>query len=172
MILIFVDHIRMDFLMAISFFFVYGLKHEEYSSPINFQIFHCFIVLVVFFVTTQSSESIYAWFRKKLHFLLNFISYHIFAIYVSGASLGLSAACGLIAVSETCLPSVDALTVRCIKMHHHVQPAITCLQFSSNIFMTDTCAQTHRDSAPVCVARCSTLIGDLWKHYWFLSQHE
>ena len=52
---------------------------------------------------------------KKWRFFLNFISYHIFALYVGGASLGLPTACRLIAVSGTRLPSVDGLVVRSIK---------------------------------------------------------
>ena len=82
---------------------------------------------------------------KKMTFFLNFISYHIFATYVRGASLGFPAACRLIAVSGARLPSIDGLVVRYVKMHHHVQPAITiCLQFISNMFTTDTCIQTQR----------------------------
>ena len=69
-------------------------------------------------------------FVKKMTFFPNFLSYHIFAICVGGASLGLPTACRLIAVSGARLPSVDGLVVRCIKMHHHVKSAITiCLQF-------------------------------------------
>ena len=67
----------------------------------------------------------------KMTFFPNFFSYHIFAIYVGGASLGLPTACRLIAVSGAHLPSVDGLVVRCIKMHHHVKSAITiCLHFA------------------------------------------
>ena len=77
------------------------------------------------------------------------LSYHIFATYVGGASLGLPTACRLIAVSGACLPLVDGLVVRCIKMHHHVKSAITiCLQFISNMFTIYTCIPTHRGSAP------------------------
>ena len=66
----------------------------------------------------------------KNDFFPNCFSYHIFAINVGGASLGLPTACRLIAVSGARLPSVDGLVVRCIKMHHHVKSAITiCLQF-------------------------------------------
>ena len=54
-------------------------------------------------------------FVKKLHFKFFFISYHIFEIYVGGASLGVPTACGLIAVSGARLPSADSLAVRCIK---------------------------------------------------------
>ena len=95
-----------------------------------FETFSCFIVLVVFLVIVQSSELISVWFCEKMTFFPNFFSYHIFAIYVGGASLGLPTACRLIAVSGARLPSVDGLVVRCIKMHHHVKSAITiCLQF-------------------------------------------
>ena len=82
--------------------------------------FSCFIVLVVFFVTVQSSELISVWFCEKMTFFPNFFSYHIFAIYVGGAPLGLLTACRLIAVSGARLPSVDGLVVRCVKMHHHM----------------------------------------------------
>ena len=54
---------------------------------------------------------------KKCHFFLNFISYHIFAMNVGGASLGLPVVCRLIAVIKARFPSVDGLIVRCIKMH-------------------------------------------------------
>ena len=95
-----------------------------------FEKFSCFIVLVVFLVIVQSSELVSVWFCKKMTFFPNFFSYHIFAIFVGGASLGLPTACRLIAVSGARLPSVDGLVVRCIKMHHHVKSAITiCLQF-------------------------------------------
>ena len=95
-----------------------------------FEKFSCFIVLVVFLVIVQSSELVSVWFCEKMTFFPNFFSYHIFAIYVGGASLGLPTACRLIAVSGARLPSVDGLVVRCIKMHHHVKSAITiCLQF-------------------------------------------
>ena len=52
---------------------------------------------------------------SKMTFFINFISFHIFAIYVGGACWGLPAACRLIAVSGARLPSVDGLTVRYIK---------------------------------------------------------
>ena len=95
-----------------------------------FEKFSCFIVLVVFLVIVQSSELVSVWFCEKMTFFPNFFSYHIFAIYVGGASLGLPTACRLIAVSGARLPSVYGLVVRCIKMHHHVKSAITiCLQF-------------------------------------------
>ena len=115
-----------------------------------FEKFSCFIVLVVFLVIVQSSELVSVWFCDKMTFFLFFCSYHIFAIYVGGASLGLPTACRLIAVSGARLPSVDGLVVRCIKMHHHVKSAITiCLQFIQNMFTIYTCIPTHRGSAPV-----------------------
>ena len=95
-----------------------------------FEKFSCFIILVVFLVIVQSSELVSVWFCEKMNFFPIFFSYHIFAIYVGGASLGLPTACRLIADSGARLPSVDVLVVRCIKMHHHVKSAITiCLQF-------------------------------------------
>ena len=100
------------------------------SKTFIFEKFLCFIVLVVFLVIVQSSELIYVWFCEKMTFFPNLFSYHIFAIYVGGASLGLPTACRVIAVSGARLPSVDGLVVRCIKMHHHAKSAITiCLQF-------------------------------------------
>ena len=77
--------------------------------------FSCIVVLIVFFVIVQSSGLTSVWFREKMTFFLNFISFHIFAIYVGGACWGLPAACRLIAVSGARLPSVDGLTVRYIK---------------------------------------------------------
>ena len=110
-----------------------GLKDRAHLSTFKtfiFEKFSCFIVLVVFLVIVQSSELVSVWFCEKMTFFPNFFSYHIFAIYVGGASLGLPTACRLIAVSGARLPSVDGLVVRCIKMHHHVKSAITiCLQF-------------------------------------------
>ena len=104
--------------------------HLSTFKIIIFEKFSCFIVLVVFLVIVQSSELVSVWFCEKMTFFPNFFIYHIFAIYVGGASLGLPTACRLIAVSGARLPSVDGLVVRCIKMHHHVQSAITiCLQF-------------------------------------------
>ena len=116
--------------------FSFGLdlvKDRAHLSTFKIFIFEkcsCFIVLVVFLVIVQSSELVSVWFCEKMTFFPNFFSYHIFAIYVGGASLGLPTACRLIAVSGARLPSVDGLVVRCIKMHHHVKSAITiCLQF-------------------------------------------
>ena len=95
------------------------LKDRAHLSTFKFFIFEkfsCFIVLVVFLVIVQSSELISVWFReKKWHFFLNFVSYHIFAIYVGGASLWLPTARRLIAVSGARLPLADGLVVRCIK---------------------------------------------------------
>ena len=73
----------------------------------------------------QSAELISVCFCEKMTFFPNFVTYFIFAKYVSGASLGLPTACRLIAVSGARLPSVDGLVVRCIEMHHHVKSAIT-----------------------------------------------
>ena len=113
--------------------FIHILKDRAHLSTFKifiFEKFSCFIVLVVFLVIVQSSELVSVWFSEKMTFFPNFFSYHIFAIYVGGASLWLPTACRLIAVSGARLPSVDGLVVRCIKMHHHVKSAITiCLQF-------------------------------------------
>ena len=127
--------------------------------------FSCFVVLVVFLVIVQSSELISSWFCEKNDiFFQNFISYHIFAIYVGGASLGLPTACRLIAVSGARLPSADRLVIRCIKMHHHVESAITiCLQFISNMFTIYTSIPTHRGSAPVFMPTKRSVIRDLCK---------
>ena len=94
------------------------LKDRAHLSTFKFFIlekFSCIVVLIVFFVIVQSSWLISVWFREKMTFFLNFISFHIFAIYVGGACWGLPAACRLIAVSGARLPSVDGLTVRYIK---------------------------------------------------------
>ena len=123
-----------------------------------------FIVLVVFLVIVQSSELISVWFCEKMTFFSNFFSYHIFAIYVGGASLGLPTACRLIAVSGAGLPLANGLVVRCIKMHHHVKSAITIyLQFISNMFTIYKCIPTHRGSAPVFMPTKSSVIRDLYK---------
>ena len=97
---------------------VLHVKDRAHLSTFKFFIlekFSCIVVLIVFFVIVQSSGLTYVWFREKTTFFLNFISFHIFAIYVGGACWGLPAACGLIAVSGARLPSVDGLTVRYIK---------------------------------------------------------
>ena len=133
--------IKLVFYIENVFIFLYGnnFKDRAHLSTFKFFIFDefsCLIVLVVFWLLSNHQN----WFlcdfvKKKWHFFLNFISFHIFAIYVGGASLGLPTACRLIAVSGARLPSVDGLVVRCIKMHHHVKSAITiCLQFTSNMF--------------------------------------
>ena len=78
------------------------IKDRAHLSTFKIFIFEkcsCFIVLVVFLVIVQSSELISVWFCEKMTFFPNFFSYHIFAIYVGGASLGLPTACRLIAVS-------------------------------------------------------------------------
>ena len=94
------------------------VKDRAHLSTFEFFIlekFSCIVVLIVFFVIVQSSGLISVWFRQKMTFFINFISFHIFAIYVGGACWGLPAACRLIAVSRARLPSVDGLTVRYIK---------------------------------------------------------
>ena len=142
---------------------VSAFKDRAHLSTFNFFIFEkfsCFIVLVVFLVIVQSSKLISVWFCEKWHFFCNFISYHIFAIYVGGACFGLPTACRLIAVSGARLPSADDLVVRCIKMHHHVKSAITiCLQFIINMFMIYKCIPTHRGSVPVFMHRWSLGMG-------------
>ena len=92
------------------------LKDRAHQSTFKiFEKFSCFIVLVVFLVIVQSSELVSVWFCEKMTFFPIFFSYHIFAIYVGGASFGLPTACRLIAVSGARLPSVDGLVVRYIK---------------------------------------------------------
>ena len=96
----------------------FAFKDRAHLSTFKFFIFEkfsCFIVLVVFLVIVQSSELISVWFCEKMTIFLNFTSYHIFAIYVGGATLWLPTACRLIAVSGARLPSADGLVVRCIK---------------------------------------------------------
>ena len=133
------------------------LKDRAYLSTFKFFIFEkfsCFIVLVVFLVIVQSSELISVWFCEKNDiFFLNFISYHIFAIYVGGASLGLPTACRLIAVSGARLPSADGLFVRCIK-------CTTMLNLSSqyvcDLFQTDLryiSVYQHTEAPPLCLCR-------------------
>ena len=147
-------HLKVKFYPILSFEFVRVITHHPFKprSPnldqrwkknffkdrahlstfkiFIFDKFSCFIVLVVFLVIVQSSELVSVWFCEKMTFFPNFFSYHIFALYVGGASLGLPTACRLIAVSGARLPSVDGLVVRCIKMQHHIKSAITiCLQF-------------------------------------------
>ena len=94
------------------------VKDRAHLSTFEFFIlekFSCIVVLIVFFVIIQSSGLISVWFRQNMTFFINFISFHIFAIYVGGACWGLPTACRLIAVSGARLPSVDGLTVRYIK---------------------------------------------------------
>ena len=94
------------------------VKDRAHLSTFKFFIlekFSCIVVLIVFFVIVQSSGLTSVWFREKMTFFLNFISFHIFKIYVGGACWGLPAACMLIAVSGARLPSVDGLTVMYIK---------------------------------------------------------
>ena len=97
---------------------VTSIKDRAHLSTFEFFIlekFSCIVVLIVFFVIVQSWGLISVWFRQKMTFFINFISFHIFAIYVGGACWGLPAACRLIAVSGARLPSVDGLTVSYIK---------------------------------------------------------
>ena len=73
-------------------------KDRAHLSTFKFFIlekFSCIVVLIVFFVIVQSSGLTSVWFREKITFFLNFISFHIFAIYVGGACWGLPAACRL-----------------------------------------------------------------------------
>ena len=101
-----------------KYVFVFHVKDRAHLSTFKiviFDKFSCFIVLVVFLVIVQSSELISVWFCEKMTFKKKIISYHIFAIYVGGASLGVPTACRLIAVSGARLPSADGLAVRCIK---------------------------------------------------------
>ena len=142
----------------------WAFKDRAHLSTFKFFIFEkfsCFIVLVVFFGYCPIIRLISVWFCKKRDI---FISYHIFAIYVGVASLGLPTACRLIAVSGARLLSADGLVVRCIKMHHHVKSAITiCLQFVSNIFTICKCIPTHRGSARVFMPTKSSAIRYLCK---------
>ena len=125
-----INHMVLTYKGMIGVLVVKDRAHLSTFKIFIFEKFSCFIVLVVFLVIAQSSELVSVWFCEKMTFFPNFFSYHIFAIYVGGASLGLPTACRLIAVSGARLPSVDGLVVRCIKMHHHVKSAITiCLQF-------------------------------------------
>ena len=91
-------------------------NHRGYITGVSkYHNVSCIVVLIVFFVIVQSSGLTSVWFREKMTFFLNLISFHIFPIYVGGACWGLPAACRLIAVCGARLPSVDGLTVRYIK---------------------------------------------------------
>ena len=129
------------------------LKDRANLSTYKFFVFErcwCIIVLVLFLVIFGYQNSFLCDFVKKWHFWLNLISYSIFAIFVGGASLGLTTAFRLIAVSGARLSLVDVLVVRCIKVPHHVKSAIKIyLQFISNMFTGYTCIPTRRGSAPV-----------------------
>ena len=130
------------------------LKDRAHLSTFEFFIlekFSCIVVLIVFFVIVQSSGLISVWFRQKMTFFINFISFHIFAIYVGGACWGLPAACRLIAVSGARLPSVDGLTVRYIKNAPLLNlPSKYVCDLISNLFSIHVRAiQTYRDYAPV-----------------------
>ena len=66
-----------------------GVKDRAHLSTLKifiFEKFSCFIVLVVFLGFVQSSELVSVWCCDKMTFFPNFFSYHIFAIYVGGAS--------------------------------------------------------------------------------------
>ena len=130
------------------------IKDRAHLSTFEFFIlekFSCIVVLIVFFVIVQSSGLISVWFRQKMTFFINFISFHIFAIYVGGACWGLPAACRLIAVSGARLPSVDGLTVRYIKNAPLLNlPSKYVCDLISNLFSIHVRAiQTYRDYAPV-----------------------
>ena len=119
---LYVCDVLMDLSIEFSYILIvhilHDLKDRAHLSTFKFVIFEkfsCFIVLVVFLVVVQSSELISVWFCEKMTFKKKIISYHIFAIYVGGASLGVPTACRLIAVSGARLPSADGLAVRCIK---------------------------------------------------------
>ena len=112
-----------------------------------FDNFSCFIVLLVFLVIVQSSELISVWFCEKWHFFPNFFNYHIFAIYVGGASFGLPTACRLIAVRRARLPSVDGLVVRCIKCTTMLNlPS----QYVCNLFKTCLRVYQHTEALLLC----------------------
>ena len=115
------SNLLIDCRIAVEWLSDYGMKanlkdraHLSTFKIFIFDKFSCFIVVVVFIlIIVRSSELIPVWFcEKKYIFFLNIIRYHIFAIYVSWASLGLPTACRLIAVSGARLPSVDGLVVR------------------------------------------------------------
>ena len=78
---------------------------------------------------------------KNYIFSRNFISYHIFAIYVDGASLGLPVACcwwGSFAIGRRSGRKV-------YKMHHHIKSAITIyLLFISNLFTIEYIRGKHQ----------------------------
>ena len=96
-------------------------------------------------------------------FFPNFFSYHIFTIYVGGASLGLPTACRLIAVSGARLPSVDGLVVRCIKMHHHVKSAITICFNLFKICLRYIRVYQHTEALLLVLPAKSSVMGDLCK---------
>ena len=105
-----IEHVNMFVFPYINSRRVNLVKDRAHLSTFKFFIlekFSCIVVLIVLWTSV--------WFREKMTFFLNFISFHIFAIYVGGACWGRPAACRLIAVSGARLPSVDGLTVRYIK---------------------------------------------------------
>ena len=118
--------------------FLYHISARQLRIELTYQLskfsfsrnFHVLLSWYYFWLLSNHQNWFLCDFVNKWHFFLIFFSYHIFAIYVGGASLGLPTACRLIAVSGARLPSVDGLVVRCIKMHHHVKSVITIyLQF-------------------------------------------
>ena len=146
--------------MKIIILLVEDRAHLSTFKIFIFEKFSCFIVLVVFLVIVQSPEMISVWFCEKMTFFPNFFSYHIFAIYVGGASFELPTACRLIAVSGARLPSVDGLVVRCIKMHHHVKSARP-----SGI----TWPRSSTDGLRTCWAGMSSPWGALYRRWSTLS---
>ena len=147
------------------------LKDRAHLSTFEFFIlekFSCIVVLIVFFVIVQSSGLISVWFRQKMTFFINFISFHIFAIYVGGACWGLPAACRLIAVSGARLPSVDGLTVRYIKNAPLLNlPSKYVCDLISNLFSIHVRAiQTYRDYAPVPTGKHIKISYNKWLLYF------
>ena len=118
-----------------------------------FEKFSCFIVLVVFLVIVQSSELVSVWFCEKITFFPNFFSYHIFAIHVGGASLGLPTACRLIVPfhkSQCALRYLDPMS----KIQN------TSSQRSLVTWLTVTANEQNDDwTAPVCVVSVQPVIG-------------
>ena len=89
-----------------------------------FEKFSCVIVLVVFLVIVQSSELVSVWFCEKMTFFPNCFSYHIFAIYVGGASLGLPTACRLIAVKVLLQWNSTSVYTSCTYSTYHLELAL------------------------------------------------
>ena len=122
--------------------------------------FSCVIVPAVFFCYCPVIRIDACMISRKMTFSLNFISYHIFAIYVSAASSELPDVCRLIAVSGARLPSFDGLAVSCMKMDRHVKFAITiCFQFTSNMFKIDIYLYANTQGL------CSCAFAYMWLRY-------